>query len=278
MKTLLSITLTLALLAGVAGAESAVSENRAWSNTYAVKKTAPRLEVSNIWGTVRVRTGKSGEIIVSVVEVRSAPNQALFERSLDAIKLNVQAGNDGLSMRVGDTEERWNSMNDCRGCRVDYQFDITVPADASVNVGTVMDGLVDVSGVVGTLSASNVNGSIAVENIHNCDAINSVNGKIDVEFSRSPTRNCKIETVNGDITLRVPTNTSLDVAVDLFNGDVESEFPLEPFTLPAIVEHIARDGRNLYRIQQRSGIRIGAGGPTYSVASMNGDVRIRRNQ
>ncbi len=243
-----------------------------------MRATAPRLEVSNIWGSVRVRAGKSGEIVVSVVEERSAPNRALFERSLDAIRLTVVAEADGVSMHVGDSENRWTRMNQCRGCRVDYQFDITVPADAIVDVGTVMDGVVDVSGVTGTLSASNVNGPVAVHDVHNCDAISGVNGRIDIQFSKSPTSNCNIETINGDITLRVPANTSLDVAVDLFNGAVESEFPLESFSLPATVEQVGKDGRNLYRIQQLSGIRIGAGGPVYSIASMNGDVRIRRNQ
>lgn len=278
MKTLLSTMITLALVSGAAAAASSVSESKTWSKTYAVRGTAPRLEVSNIWGNVRVRPGKSGEIVVSVVEERSAPNQALFERSLDAIKLDVEAEADGLTMRVGDPEERWNRTIACRGCRVDYQFDITVPADASVDVGTVMDGIVDVRGVAGALSASNVNGSIAVDDVHNCDRINGVNGRIDIQFSRAPTSDCDIETINGDITLRIPADTSLDVAVDLFNGAVESEFTLEPFSLPATVEQISEDGRNRYRIQRLSGIRIGAGGPMYSITSMNGDVRIRENQ
>jgi len=31
-------------------------------------------------------------------------------------------------------------------------------------------------------------------------------------------------------------------------------------------------------VQKKAGIRIGAGGPTYSVASVNGDLRIRKHQ
>ncbi len=278
MKTLISMVIALALFASVASGESPVSTSNTWSETYKVRDTAPRLEVSNIWGTVRVRTGRSGEIAVSVVEERSAPSQAMFERSREALKLNVDAGLEGLSMRVGDPEERWTRSNECPGCRVDYQFEITVPEDAIVDVSTVMDGIVDVRGVAGSVNASNVNGSVAVDGVYNCEAIESVNGKIDIGFSRAPTNNCSIETINGDITLRVPADASLDVAFDLFNGTVESEFPLQSFALPATVEHSTEDGRERYRIQQLAGIRIGAGGPIYSIASMNGDVRIRENQ
>jgi hypothetical protein len=99
-----------------------------------------------------------------------------------------------------------------------------------------------------------------------------------MHFSRAPLQNCSIETINGDVTLEVPENTSLDVAFDLFNGKVWSELPVGAFELPASVEQTVEDGRTRYRIQQLAGVRIGAGGPVYSVASMNGDLRIRKHQ
>ena len=277
MKSYLSIFIILVLFTGAANSAMPISEEKAWTETYTVSDTAPHLEISNIWGGVRVRTGKSGEITVSVTEVRSAPDQALFELSLERINLDIEADNNGVSILVGDREERWRRMDRCKGCRVDYQFDVVVPADAVVDVGTVMDGLVDVKGVEGVVSASNVNGRIHVDDINNCDSISSVNGRVEIGFTRAPVRDCSIETINGDITLDVPANTSLDVTMDLFNGDIRSDFPVDPLSLPATVEHVTKDGQNQYRIQQLSGIRIGAGGPTYTIASMNGDVRIQKN-
>ena len=277
MKSYLSIFIILVLFTGAANSATPISEEKAWTETYTVSDTAPHLEISNIWGGVRVRTGKSGEITVSVTEVRSAPDQALFELSLERINLDIEADNNGVSILVGDREERWRRMDRCKGCRVDYQFDVVVPADAVVDVGTVMDGLVDVKGVEGVVSASNVNGRIHVDDINNCDSISSVNGRVEIGFTRAPVRDCSIETINGDITLDVPANTSLDVTMDLFNGDIRSDFPVDPLSLPATVEHVTKDGQNQYRIQQLSGIRIGAGGPTYTIASMNGDVRIQKN-
>lgn len=277
MKKYLSLLIVFAFFIDFASAATPITEEKAWTETYAVGTSTPHLEISNIWGGVRVRTGKVGEIIVSVTALRTAPSEELFHMSLQRINLDIEADSNGVSILVGDRNNRWNQMDRCRGCRVDYQFDIVVPPDSVVDVGTVMDGLVDVSGVTGVVSASNVNGSISVEKIENCASINNVNGRIKVSYTKAPVDDCDIQTVNGNITLNVPDNTSLDVTADLFNGEIESDFPVDSLSLPATVEHIIKDGRNRYRIQQLSGVRIGAGGPTYSIASINGDVRIRRN-
>ena len=278
MKCDNTILIALGLLAGTAHSAAPVTTEKTWTESYAVMTSSPRLVVSNIWGNVKVRTGDSGEISVSVVEIRSAPDQARFERSLDTIKLDINADSNGLSLVVGDPEERWHRMDGCDGCRVDYQFDIQVPPGAVLDVGTVMDGLVDIRGVTGTVSASNVNGPITISELSDCEIIESVNGRVELQYSQAPVHDCSIETINGDITLDVPTETGIDVALDLFNGDVASELEVSPFSLPATMEHIVENGHNQYRIQQLSGVRIGAGGPTYSIASMNGDVRIQKHQ
>ena len=277
MKKTLSLTIVLLLFSSIAYAATPIKEEKAWTETYAVGTSTPHLEISNIWGGVRVRTGSSDEIVVKISEVRTAPDQEMFDLSYERINLDIDSDDNGVTILVGDRDNRWNRLNHCRGCRVDYQFDVLVPPNSVIKVGTVMDGLVDVSGVTGVVSASNVNGSVSVDEIRNCDSINSVNGRVKIGFSAAPVRDCDIETVNGNITLNMPDDTSLDVTADLFNGDIKSEFPVDALSLPATVEHIEDGGRNLYRIQKLSGVRIGAGGPTYSIASINGDVRIRRN-
>lgn len=264
--------------AGNAAAADPVTQQQSWRQAYTVDTPAPRLRIDNIWGSVRVRSGGPGEIVIAVVELRSAPDQALFERSLEQLRLDVEADTGGVSIQVGDRHNRWRHEDECRGCRVDYQFDVLVPPGSIVDVATVMDGIVDVQDVDGTVSAGNVNGPVEIGGLRDCDSINSVNGKVRLGFSQVPTQDCSIETVNGDITIDVPAGSNLDLAVDLFNGDIRSELPVDTFAPPATVEHVVEDGRNRYRIQQLAGIRIGAGGPVYTVASMNGDVRIRKHQ
>ena len=76
--------------------------------------------------------------------------------------------------------------------------------------------------------------------------------------------------------MAIPDNSSVDLLLDLFNGKVDSEFGLESFMPPATVEQVTDEGRTLSRVQQQAGLRIGAGGPVFSISSMNGDVRVKR--
>ena len=277
MKTIILSVLSAAALGASIGAALAapVTEEQSSVETYAVTASSPGLEVRNIWGSVEVRVGPPGRITASVTETRSAPDQERFELLKERIRLNIEADSSGVSFIVSEPD--WRQVNDCRGCRVDYQFDIEVPPDTSVDVGTVMDGKVDIRGVGAAIRASNVNGPVTVADIADCEAVNSVNGSITVGYRRAPVQDCRIETVNGDVTLVMPADAGLDVQMDLFNGEVASELPVSPLELPATVEQLDKDDRTRYRIQQMSGIRVGAGGPIYSIASMNGDLSIRKH-
>ena len=276
MKIATSFVFAVLLIATSAEAAAAVTGERTWAESWAVQTESPSVRIDNIWGNVIVRTGVAGQVSVSAVELRSAPDQERFDRSFVVLKPDINADADGVSIVVGNRDERSHQPQDCDGCRLDIQFEITVPPASIIDVSTVMDGHVAVEGVTGSVTAANVNGSVRVENIEHCDSIKNVNGKIDVSFSHSPAQACKIGTVNGDITLGLPPGAGLDLALDLFNGEAVSELPAGPMNLPATVEHRIENGRNRYHIEKLSGLRIGDGGPTYSISSINGDVRIKK--
>ncbi|MGH8236917.1 MAG: DUF4097 family beta strand repeat-containing protein [Steroidobacteraceae bacterium] len=261
-------------------AAAAVTDQKTWSQSFPVTATVPRLLIDNIWGNVRVRTGTAREIAVTVDEKRSAPSQELFELSKQTIFLDVQADGEGVAMVVGKPEDTLARprVNRCRGCRVDYQFEVTVPPGTQIDVSTVTDGGIDVVGGGGPVTASNVNGPVAVKDLQDCAQIESVNGAVEVSFARAPSHDCSIKTINGDITLTVPGGSGLDATLSVMQGDISSEFDLEPLPLPAKVEQRKEDGRFVYHIEQAAGIRLGAGGPTFSIESLNGDLRIRRSK
>jgi DUF4097 and DUF4098 domain-containing protein YvlB len=190
----------------------------------------------------------------------------------------VQADAAGVSMVVTQPQRFMGRRDRCRDCRVEYQFEVTVPAGTDVDVSTVTDGGIDVAGTGGPVNASNVNGPVAARDLRDCAQIESVNGTVEVSFARSPSRDCSIKTINGDITLTVPGSAGLDAALSMMQGDVVSEFDLEPLALPATVEQRNEDGRFIYHIAQAAGIRLGKGGPTFSIESLNGDLRIRKSQ
>jgi hypothetical protein len=268
-----------ALLAADSSASAAVTDQKTWSQNFPVTVASPRLVVDNIWGNVRVRIGSAREIAVTVDEKRSAPTQELFELSKQTIFLDVQANSDGVSLVVGTPDDSLRPrVNRCRGCRVDYQFEVTVPPGTQIDVSTVTDGGIDVVGGGGPVKASNVNGPVAVKDLQDCTEIESVNGAVEVSFARAPSHDCTIKTINGDITLSVPGGTGLDAALSMMQGAVVSEFDLEPLALPAKVEQRKEDGRFVYHVEQAAGIRLGAGGPTFSIESLNGDLRIRKSK
>jgi len=278
MKNLIVGTSIFALIAAAAAAAEPVTESRVWAETYPVTTATPRLTISNIWGNVRVRPGASGQISVTIDERRSAPDKTRFERSLETLKLDIEADTNGVSFQVGKRSGTWEDRDTCMGCRVDYQFEVLVPTGTHIDVGTVTDGRIDVAGIAGNISASNVNGPIAVSELRDCEALESVNGAVDVSFMLAPGQDCNIETINGDITINMPDGTGLDVALDMFNGRMVSEFQAESLALPARVERTSAEGHHRYRIQQYAGIRLEGGGPTFSISSLNGDIRIQKSQ
>lgn len=268
-----------AVLALADKAAAAVTDQKTWSQSFPVSAAMPRLLIDNIWGNVRVRIGAAREIAVTVDEKRSAPSQELFELSKQTIFLDVKADGDGVAMVVGKQDDTVRPrINRCRGCRVDYQFEVTVPPGTQIDVSTVTDGSIDVAGGGGPVSASNVNGPVEVKDLQDCAQIESVNGAVEVAFARAPSRDCSIKTINGDITLTVPGGTGLDAALSVMQGSVVSEFDLEPLALPAKIDQRNEEGRFVYHIEQAAGIRLGTGGPTFSIESLNGDLRIRRSK
>lgn len=265
----------LLLVTPLALADDIVDE-KTFSRSFAVA-SAPRLKVRNIWGSVRVSVGSTNEIVVSAHERRSAPTQELFLLSQSVLRLDVSESPDDVALIVGAPRNNWDEFDRCPGCRVDYQFDIAVPAGTALDVATVMDGRVDIDGVTGRISASNVNGPIAVAGSNECGILDNVNGAIEIGFNNAPMADCEIETINGDVTLTMPGNAGLDVALDLFNGRVVSGFEVASVDFPARIDRVNKDGRSRYRIEKAAGLRVGAGGPIFSIRSINGDIRIEEN-
>lgn len=255
-----------------------VEEKSNRTERFEVTTASPTLEIQNIWGDVRVLPGPEGEITLKTREHRSAPNQALFELSLEKFPLEIHHDNTGVAARVGHNEQQWWRGEECHDCRIEVQFEAHVPPGTRVIAGTVNDGRVEVSDIGGQIDADNVNGPVAVYNASSCGTVGSINGKVTVSFVTVPGSDCSIETINGDINIEIPAGTGLDVAVDISNGRITSEFPVDPFAIPPRVEHRESGGAHRYTIEQAAGFRLAGGGPRFSVKSMNGDLRIHKTK
>ncbi len=89
MKTIITILSAIVLLSSAAQSAASVEEQNTWKETYPVETASPHLRISNIWGGVTVRAGESGQISVSAVEIRSAPDQGRFDHSFESIRLDI---------------------------------------------------------------------------------------------------------------------------------------------------------------------------------------------
>lgn len=277
MNRILISVAALSVMHAAAVSAEPVETQREWTERFELTTDNPVFEISNIWGNVEIMAGAEGEITMNIREHRSAPTQALFDRSQTVYGLELDADGGGVAVTVGENGQRWHGSDPCRRCRAEYQFEVYVPANTRVYASTVNDGEVMISGIVGRVSADNVNGPVTVLGATACNSLQSVNGDVNVSFSEAPGSDCDIETVNGDIHLAVPGKAGLDVSMDLFNGRVSSELPIDPLAIPARVEHTQSGSSNQYRIEQAAGIRLAGGGPVFSVSSINGDLRIQKS-
>jgi hypothetical protein len=257
----------------------AVSETDTWQEEYQFDRgVTPRLVVENVWGDVNVTSHSGNTMKVSVQETRYASNNEVMERSYKLLYLDVLHTSDSLELVVDGITKRDHGWRDCRGCRLELQFDIQVPRSANLEVSTVNDGAVFVSGVRGLVDARNVNGDVTVEDLFQCGTFKTINGEIDVGFAKAPEGDCSFTTINGDITARLPTNAGADLSMDIGNGSISSDFELAPLAMPATIEKSAsRHGGTRYRISKSTGLRLGRGGANMEFESLNGDIEINQN-
>lgn len=274
---LLTILITLGTLASGQTNAAPVVEKRDWTQSFEVS-TQPALSIDNIWGDITVTAGSSNKIEVSLESVRRADNQEYFDRSLELIPLEIGQNGDEVFIHVGRQQQNWRRSPRCNGCRLHLDLVVRVPRNTTLDVRTVNDGNVIVSGVSGRVTATNVNGSVSTRGLTLCDEVETINGDVDVEFAANPGADCRIETLNGDIELSLAQDANVNFAVSLQNGKMRSGLDLQPRATTASIEHTKRGGRHHYDIEQLAGLRLGRGGHLLTLKSFNGDVLIAKGQ
>ena len=175
----------------------------------------------------------------------------------------------------GEPRRDWSG--DCRwdpDYELDWQWLVTVPADVDLEVTTVNEGTVEVSGVRGRVRAGNVNGPLRLAGLAGEVRAATVNGGIVVEYAVAPAADASFESVNGSIEIAFPIGTSADVEMETMNGELWSDF--EVTAAPRRPEPTAtRRGGNRFRLEHDTVVRLGAGGPRFECTTLNGDIVLR---
>ena len=142
-------------------------------------------------------------------------------------------------------------------------YEVFVPKKIDLKLGTVNGGI-NVADVRGNMNFQTVNGGVTLARTAGRVKGETVNGGVNVDLAGTTWEGegLELETVNGGVTVTVPAAYSANFHAGTVNGGLNTDF--EDAT-----------------IQGKSGpkkldLKLGSGGPTVKLETVNGGVRIRR--
>lgn len=112
--------------------------------------------------------------------------------------------------------------------RVD--FEVRVPKSVEYNFTRIssFSGDVDISGVVGQVSAESVRGNIRLKDVKGVVSASSFSGNINVMIGKTQDRNnMRFSTISGNIDVSAPVDLNALVDISSSSGLLKTDFPLE---------------------------------------------------
>lgn len=274
------------------------------SKEFTFEKKSPEnaLIIANINGDVNVMSYEGDKIIVEVTKTIRAKTEARLEKGKKEIQLGVIDNVDTLVLfvegicnsfgkisRKDRGDQRWSrngnygyDWNDCdnnRNCREEYDytmdFVVKVPASLNISVSTVNDGDVVVENVKGSVKANNINGSIKLTNLVREADASTINGDVDIVYTKNPQKDCRFYSLNGDINASFQKGLAADLSFESFNGDFYTDIePLE--ALPVKVDKIEEGaGEGIKYKVNGNRYKIRTGGILLDFETFNGDVYLK---
>jgi hypothetical protein len=244
------------IAAGTLDAQQADDDFR-WSGALAAGRT---LEVRGVSGNLTVSAASGG---TAVVRARKSARRG----DLAAVQVKVEESAAGAVIcvvyvkRGGDCDAGSRSKGDWNGDE-DVSVDFTVEVPAGVRFeGSTVNGGIEARGLRSDAELSTVNGDVELETTGTGSA-RTVNGGVRLRMGRASwDGTLDASTVNGGVQVTMPTPTNLEVDAATTNGSISSDFPL---TLQGKMS------------SQKLRGTIGKGGPRLKLATVNGDVELRK--
>lgn len=238
-----------------------------WTGRVAAGKT---IEIKGVKGTIRAVPTSGSDVEVTAVRraERSDPESVRIEVVPHEGGVTVcavyprgpRSGERGGAQAPNRCDPgEWRGMS-VRDNDVEVDFTVRVPAGVRLAARNV-SGDVDAEGMRGHVDARSVSGDVRISTSGYGEA-STVSGEIvAVLGSGAWSGGLEFRTVSGDVTVEIPARTSTEVRVETMSGDIESDFPLE-------VERRS--------MRRRARGTIGEGGRELYLATLSGDVRLRR--
>ncbi len=255
--------------------------------------------IANINGSVSVTGYTGSKIVVEIEKTIKAKTEQRLEKGKRELTIGVIDRADtiilylnGLCNTFGQGKKNnWNRKRnagwgyDWNGCDDDenwrdnegydfkVNFTVKVPQGVNVHVSTVNDGDIDVENIQRTVVADNINGSIRLKNIAGATHANTINGDVDISYTKNPDQDCRYYSLNGDINAHFKKGLSANLSFESFNGDLYTNVAkLE--SLPVHVQKDTKSDRTRYKLSGNR-FKIGAGGIHLDFETFNGNAYVK---
>ncbi|MGH9466068.1 MAG: DUF4097 family beta strand repeat-containing protein [Terriglobales bacterium] len=232
--------------------------------------TTPFVKISNINGKIEVSGGSGSTVEVTATEVIHAQTPDLAQEAGREVTLDFSHTGDSLDASVNGPFRGHDWHNP--GYSVTFDFVVHVPSGASVALRTV-NGSVHMDAVRGRFRAHTVNGSIAVTGAAGAGDARTVNGGVRAEYGAEPGGNCDFHTVNGSIHVTFPQSLNAEIHYRTLNGSVYTDYNVQPLAEAAAESH-RHNGEIVFRRRHAGSGQIGHGGPSITLATLNGAIYI----
>lgn len=237
-----------------------------------------RVEIDNVSGSIDLAAHDGPGVSVSLTRTVKARTPEALEAARRDVVLDVKEEGPLVRLYVDGpfrdgVDRGWRRERHEPGYVVQYDFVVSVPRDAHVDLRTVNDGHIRVAGVRGGYLVHNVNGSIEMIDVAGEGDVETVNDDIDVIYAEYPKAGSSFSSVNGNLTVMFPRALTADLRLKTFNGAIYTDFDTSPIAArPPVAE---RSGHKfIYKTDRSIGLRVGAGGPELGFETLNGDIRI----
>ncbi|HXS96015.1 MAG TPA: hypothetical protein VN736_15525 [Candidatus Limnocylindrales bacterium] len=279
-------TLSVVLLAAAAITVAAQSrwENWKYDDTDKVQRSfdvggsgAPKLLVDTLLGSVHVTAASGKQIAVSVQKhARGRSPEAIADSKRD-VKLDISQQGNYVRLYVdGPFRDHDGGTNyrgdDYYGYRVEYDFDVQVPADTELDLHS-LHGDINVKGTTGDLDIHGFSGKVDLEDVSGSGNIRTFNGPMKVSFARNPQRPTNFKTFNGEMEVFFKAPLNADLSTKTFNGGVYADFDVTALPLQPVN---SKGGHIIYssNVNRTSKSRVGSGGPLLSFEGFNGAIKL----
>lgn len=284
------------LLAGSTALAQTHSEKITRELTFEKKNSDNALLVFNINGDVRITGYPGDKVLVEVEKIVRGKTETRLQHGIDEIQLGVMDRADSLILYIKGVanefgrvkkrenwQRKWNGWgydwNDCRhnDCDKDYDYEmnfvIRVPAGIHILASTINDGDVEIGNTTGNVLADNINGSIRLKGIEGATHASTINGDVDLDYTKNPTADCRYYSLNGDINANFLKGLAAQVAFDSFNGDFYTNVEqLE--NVPVTLEKKNTGNGIKYKVSG-SRYKVGRGGALLDFETFNGNVYLK---